>query len=161
MEGYDSKLLAEAPESSRVQKQDGYDVRILGSADNGSPSAVHIGLRSTSNHDTPVVNRQDKDGYTSPYSQFADAAQKTPFWRTRRGIIILALLALLVVGAAVGGGVGGALGSKNHKTTSPSNGSDQGGSDGSGGQGGSDTNQGTSPQSSSVGDGVTTSSTIR
>jgi len=161
MEGYDSKLLAEAPETSQVQKQDGYDVRILGGADVGSASAVHIGLRSTSNHDAPGVNRQDKDGYTSPYSQFADATRKTPFWRTRRGMIILALLALLVVGAAVGGGVGGALGSKNHKSTSPSSGSDQGGSDGSGGQGGSDTNQGTSPQSSSAQAGIATSSTIR
>lgn len=137
--------------------QDGYDVRILGGADNGSTSAVHIGLRSTSNHDSPAVPRQDKDGYAPPYSQFTDSPRKIPFWRTTRGKVLLAILAVVILGAAIGGGVGGALGGK-HNSGASDGSTPSGGSDGSGGQGGSDTNQGTSPQSAAGGNVASVSS---
>ena len=38
--------------------------------------------------------------------------KKVPWHKTTKGIVILAILALVIVGAAVGGGVGGALSGK-------------------------------------------------
>lgn len=37
-------------------------------------------------------------------------ARKVPFWRTRNGLITLAIAAIVIVGAVVGGAVGGTVG---------------------------------------------------
>ena len=60
-------------------------------------------------------------GATKEYTSLGDRGEndsktdeKVPWHRTTKGIIILTVLALVVIGAAVGGGVGGALSGKSN-----------------------------------------------
>jgi len=147
--GYDRGLLAEAPEASKAERQEGYNVNLL-DRDRGDATSPHTHPppRSVSNHDGNFIPRQGKADYSSPYQEFSGGPKTIPFWRTAKGMIIIAVLTVVVLGAAIGGGVGGGLSHGNHGNRTSSNlGS------------GSDTNQGTSPQSAStvVGQNVATS----
>lgn len=121
--------------------QKGYDVAIL-SPGQQEPSAE---ARPTSTADGGFPPSQlPKSAVASPYHEFSGPPKTKPLWRTTKGRVLIALIALVVIGAALGGGLGGGLHHKSN-TSQPAS----GGSDGSGSADGSDTNQGTSPQSAS------------
>ncbi|KAL0577414.1 hypothetical protein V5O48_004580 [Marasmius crinis-equi] len=96
---YDQSLLASAPETTKQMRQEGYNSDILNAPkksnsinthgnrdlESGTASKEHLALTST----TPIPSR------------------RVPFYRTRKGMIIIAVAALVVIGAVVGGAVGG------------------------------------------------------
>ncbi|TFK37309.1 hypothetical protein BDQ12DRAFT_685651 [Crucibulum laeve] len=97
---YDESLLASAPAATSAQLQNGYNVDLL------SPGKA-----------TPPVTRDTEAAYASKehVHHLATPQRRTPFWRTTKGIIIMVIAALVVIGAVVGGAVGG---SKKGKTAS-------------------------------------------
>lgn len=135
---YDEKLLLQAPRIAKAEAREGYDVDILGSEMQGA--------RSASNHDAAFPPAPGIHGaFAADEAQHAKPPRPS-FWRSTRGKMLIALIVILVLAAAIGGGVGGALGNRSKSTTGH-------GITGSDGPSGSDTNQGTSSQSSSDGSG--------
>jgi len=148
---YDVNLLHAAPDASTAQKQAGYNVDLLAASQqkDGPPDDPVL---STSNHDPVHPFRREKDSHLPTRSPLNGTEEKVPFWRRKTGRIVLALLAIVIVGAVVGGAVGGVLSHKSKKSSGDNSGM---GSDGSGNSSGSDTNQGTTPLTSSrLGQGV-------
>ncbi|CAE7209433.1 unnamed protein product [Rhizoctonia solani] len=145
---YDENLLAQAPEVTQGQRQEGYDADIL----NPSPPPSRTPAPSQPYRDHPDVesgsSAHDKHLAAGGYDHISQSAKK-PFWKTPKGIIILAVLALAVLAAVVGGAVGGTVG-KNKNNSSPQNTSD-------GAAGGS----GNSPVSSSTAVSPTPASTAQ
>lgn len=47
-----------------------------------------------------------------PYNAYTAPAAAVPFWRTRKGMIIIFVAAIVIIGAVVGGAVGGTVGKK-------------------------------------------------
>ncbi|GLB44290.1 hypothetical protein LshimejAT787_1602200 [Lyophyllum shimeji] len=90
---YDQNLLAAAPAATKAQLQEGYTTDLL-NPDHGKatppPSTPAPDL------ERGLVNKE----YLSP-------ARAPPFWRTRKGIIIIAVAAVVVLAAVIGGAVGG------------------------------------------------------
>jgi len=137
---YDRGLLAAAPQVEKAEARKGYDVAIL---DPTQQDAVGD-LQAPNTDGAFAVSQQKQTGF-SPHQDFSGPPKSIPLWRTTRGHVAIAILVLVIIGAALGGGLGGGL---HHKsaTSQPTTG---GGSDGSGSSNGSDTYQGTSPQSAS------------
>ncbi|KAL1730184.1 hypothetical protein FB107DRAFT_264955 [Schizophyllum commune] len=112
---YDEGLLAEAPKATKAQLQEGYNPDILAPQRPATTSPTRdIESKGASPAATPAL-------YTS-------TPRKLPFWRTKKGMIGLAILAIVIVGAVVGGAVGGTVGKSDGKsggdgdlTSSPSN----------------------------------------
>ncbi|KAK0502523.1 hypothetical protein EDD18DRAFT_695097 [Armillaria luteobubalina] len=134
MSGYDEALLAEAPAATKTQLQEGYNPDIL-----------------RPNRTTPVRNDTDPDPESQsgpptskehlPLSaESSPPSRRIPFWRTRKGIIIIVIAVIVVIGAVVGGAVGGTVGK-----SSSSNSSDNSVQGGGGG-----TQSGITPASSSA-----------
>ncbi|VDB99486.1 unnamed protein product [Peniophora sp. CBMAI 1063] len=118
---YDERLLAEAPQATRAAKQEGYNVDLL--------NQPHPAGGSSNSLQDPVPAQAvtpNRNAYTPPTPADADAvpqlypSRKTPWYRTTRGIIILAVVALVIIGAVVGGAVGGTVGkSKSNNSAVP------------------------------------------
>jgi hypothetical protein len=104
MASYDSTLLASAPAATKTQLQEGYTTDLL-EKPTASPAHsrpdLHDGRDSTSgtpNHQRDLERQQ----------AFAAAPPtKVPWYRTTKGLIILAVAFVVIIAAAVGGGVGG------------------------------------------------------
>ncbi|KJA26537.1 hypothetical protein HYPSUDRAFT_75351 [Hypholoma sublateritium FD-334 SS-4] len=98
---YDQSLLASAPAATRAQMQDGYNPDILNEkpaaptppASNSRQNLEAYGNGST----TPALAQEG--AYVSP--------SKTPFYRTKKGIIVILVVLAVIIGAVVGGAVGG------------------------------------------------------
>ncbi|KZV70548.1 hypothetical protein PENSPDRAFT_651427 [Peniophora sp. CONT] len=106
---YDERLLAEAPQTTRAAKQEGYNVDLLNQP---HPAGSSSSLQEPTAAQPVNPNR---NAYTPPATAASDAPQlytthKTPWYRTTRGILILAIAALVIIGAVVGGAVGGTVG---------------------------------------------------
>ncbi|KAI6164014.1 hypothetical protein EDD17DRAFT_409469 [Pisolithus thermaeus] len=119
--GYDQNLLVDAPEASRAQLQEGYNVDILeGGRSRRSPS-----VRSPAGSATPAppaaappppvsqgplvlaaAENGSKEQFVESGGAYA-SKPRTGFWRSRNGIIIIFVIILVVIGAVVGGAVGG------------------------------------------------------
>ncbi|EUC54130.1 transmembrane protein, putative [Rhizoctonia solani AG-3 Rhs1AP] len=107
---YDENLLAQAPEVTQGQRQEGYDADILNPSPPptsrtpapSQPYRDHLDVESGS-------SGHDKHLAAGGYGHVGQSAKK-PFWKTPKGIIILAVLALVVIAAVVGGAVGGTVG---------------------------------------------------
>ncbi|KAJ3807749.1 hypothetical protein F5876DRAFT_67857 [Lentinula aff. lateritia] len=98
---YDSSLLAAAPQATREMRQEGYNPHILDQEQKKSNASL-----------APVVGGSANDLTSKEYppnSNLRDpsALPKTPFYRTRKGIIIIAILAIVIIAAIIGGAVGG------------------------------------------------------
>jgi hypothetical protein len=136
---YDQHLLASAPAPTKAQIQGGYDTRIL-----REPSPAPIPRRNSipsrqastaPGHDLESANlSKEHIAPTSP-------ASRTSFWRSTKGKLTVAVLAIVIIAAVVGGAVGGTV-NKDKKTTSGSSSSDSevgsgssGGNNGGGGIG--------------------------
>ncbi|KAI6118421.1 hypothetical protein F5141DRAFT_1290407 [Pisolithus sp. B1] len=118
---YDQNLLVDAPQASRAQLREGYNVDILeGGRPRRSPS-----VRSPAGSATPappaaappppvpqgpLVLAAAENGSKEQFVQSSGVyASKPPtgFWRSRNGIITFIVIILVVIGAVVGGAVGG------------------------------------------------------
>ncbi|CAE6417488.1 unnamed protein product [Rhizoctonia solani] len=109
---YDENLLAQAPEVTQGQRQEGYDADILNSS---PPPPSRTPVPSQPYRDHPDVesgsSAHDKHIAASGYDQASQPAKK-PFWKTPKGIIIIAVLAIAIVAVVVGVAVGVTLGGK-------------------------------------------------
>ncbi|KAF5329542.1 hypothetical protein D9619_009363 [Psilocybe cf. subviscida] len=123
MASYDSTLLASAPAATKSQLQEGYATDLL-EKPTASPSQsrpdLHNGSSSNIHRD---VERQQP---------LPPTKAKVPWYRTTKGIIILAVAFIVIIAAAVGGGVGGSKKKKNNDDAV----SQGAGSAGAGGQSG-------------------------
>jgi len=131
MSSYDQNLLGEAPRATRAQLQQGYSVDLLEQP--AEPPRRTPSLRSPTPHVpqsgpaaiavplTPAIPENSSgEKFDSPVP-LPTSKPKTSFWRTRNGIITLAVLALVVIGAVVGGAVGGTVGKKSNNTIAATN----------------------------------------
>ncbi|KAG9310896.1 hypothetical protein JVU11DRAFT_8754 [Chiua virens] len=130
MSSYDQNLLDEAPKATRAQLQ-GYNVDLLEQPPRRTPSMRTPAPQTPYPQSrTPVPlpltpgipETNSKEKFSSPaYTSKSAEPTRTSFWRTRNGIITIAILILVVVGAAVGGAVGGTVGKKtSSKAVTPS-----------------------------------------
>lgn len=120
---YDQSLLATTPEVSRAAKQESYNVDLL----EERPPTTHVlesasgpggamGLNGGMNKEisyTSLPTRASRpaafreEGYHRPINR--------PWYRRPVGIVIIAIVSIVIVGAIVGGAVGGTVGHhKNH-----------------------------------------------
>ncbi|KAJ8075784.1 hypothetical protein AAF712_004658 [Marasmius tenuissimus] len=103
---YDQSLLAAAPETTKQMRQEGYNPDILSAP-------------KTSNASNTNLNRDLESGITAskerlgPNSATPIPPRRVPFYRTTKGMVIIGIAALVVIGAIVGGAVGGTRKKKN------------------------------------------------
>ncbi|KAG8720638.1 hypothetical protein FRC08_018633 [Ceratobasidium sp. 394] len=124
---YDEKLLDRAPEVTKGQRQEGYDADILKPTPPPPSRSPALDLNE---------QNADIESGTSPNEKHLAAGgydpvdhPPKPFWKTTKGLIILAVVALVIIAAAVGGGVGGSVGKhKNNNAVVPASGSSTTGS---------------------------------
>ncbi|OCB85970.1 hypothetical protein A7U60_g6864 [Sanghuangporus baumii] len=113
---YDKALLDEAPEVTPQQRQRFYDADLLNDdrQRDGLPAgaAAPIAARSNTDLEAGVVHgKRSKEYAQLPLSSTAiRSSTKTPWYKTRKGIIGLVILAIVIIGAVVGGAVGGTVG---------------------------------------------------
>ncbi|KAH7103756.1 hypothetical protein BKA62DRAFT_768687 [Auriculariales sp. MPI-PUGE-AT-0066] len=108
---YDARLLEQAPEISRAEKQEGYNVDLLDrSASVGATphQYSHAGLPLPVS--TPAAPSTAHG--VAPY-------RKPKFWQTLHGRVIIGIVALAVLAAIIGGAVGGVLAGKNKNDKKP------------------------------------------
>ncbi|KAF9522603.1 hypothetical protein CPB83DRAFT_899482 [Crepidotus variabilis] len=107
---YDENLLAAAPVATKAQLQSGYTTDLLDSKANTQrvPSS-----RRTDDLESGHAY-VDKTA-TSSSPSHTPVAAPIPFYRTKKGRIIIAIGALLVLAAIIGGAVGGTVGNKKSK----------------------------------------------
>ncbi|KAF5378536.1 hypothetical protein D9615_007193 [Tricholomella constricta] len=113
---YDQDLLAAAPAATKAQLQEGYTTDLLNpdhgkatppaSASQADPELGHVQKESTSHVPT---------------------TRTLPFWRTKKGMIIIAAVAsAIIVGAVIGGAVGGTAHRRKKDTSEAGQGQSQG-----------------------------------
>ncbi|KAG7442071.1 uncharacterized protein BT62DRAFT_922889 [Guyanagaster necrorhizus] len=109
MSGYDQALLAEAPAATKAQLQEGYNPDIL--RPNRTPPVLSDTEPDPESQSGPPTSKEHlplSAGSSSPL-------RRIPFWRTRKGIIIIVIAVIVVIGAVVGGAVGGTVGKSSNK----------------------------------------------
>jgi len=103
---YDERLLDSAPKATKAAKQEGYNVNLLDSGNSETPMNART---------APTV-----DGHASleagvpPTKESYDSSYSLPWYRQKKGRIIILVVAIIIIGAVVGGAVGGTLASKNN-----------------------------------------------
>ncbi|KAK0477594.1 hypothetical protein IW261DRAFT_268164 [Armillaria novae-zelandiae] len=121
MSGYDEALLADAPAATRAQLQEGYNPDIL--RPNRTPP-----VRNDSDPDPESQSGPPTSKEHLPLSaESSPPLRRIPFWRTRKGIIIIVIAVIVVIGAVVGGAVGGTVGKSSSSSSSSSDNSVEGG----------------------------------
>lgn len=79
---------------------------------NGRPETPPKPIHTRKSVHPPARARvQEENVPPLPVNHLPD--RKLPFWRTTKGLIIIAIVAVVVIGAIVGGAVGGTVGHKN------------------------------------------------
>ncbi|KAF8269598.1 hypothetical protein EI94DRAFT_1799014 [Lactarius quietus] len=112
---YDHTLLSSVPGPTRAEKQEGYDVDLLdGSRDRRAPTPPTNGVPSEPNGATALdyspgaVSYARKEESAAATNEYEAVEKRVPWYRTRKGIIAIAVVLLvIIIAAAVGGGVGG------------------------------------------------------
>ncbi|KAI0370976.1 hypothetical protein BV20DRAFT_966086 [Pilatotrama ljubarskyi] len=99
---YDERLLASAPAASRAEKQEGYDIDLLDDRHHGARGV------STTPPPVPILASNHAKAEVGGYTYASRPA--TPWYKTRKWVIICVLGGLVVIGAIVGGAVGGTVG---------------------------------------------------
>jgi len=158
MADYDQSLLKDT-KVSKAARQEGYNVDLLNDRSMEAPltgSRTPEGRTSTRQLTDPEIGQAPST--TKEYdpviatSSTPVGRRKVPFWRTKKGIIILSVVAVVIVAAIVGGVVGGVLG--NRKSSSPNSGPGAGSGSGNGTESGSGNSNGAGTgQSSGSGSG--------
>ncbi|KAF8885652.1 hypothetical protein BD779DRAFT_1673608 [Infundibulicybe gibba] len=92
---YDETLLAAAPKATKEMLQEGYNPDLL-AANRAKPQQAPF-----INSSNPELGLKEQNGYA------ARTARPVPFWRTRKGMIIIFLVVIAVLAAIIGGAVGG------------------------------------------------------
>ncbi|KAK1230707.1 hypothetical protein PQX77_006193 [Marasmius sp. AFHP31] len=136
MSSYDHTLLGDAPALTKQMRQEGYNPDLLQSQPPPESQNQH----------------QQIPPHEKPLSQ-----QRSPFWRTTKGIIIIAVVILVIIGAVVGGAVGGTVGKHNGSGNSTAPGGGDNGNITAPGGGDNSTNPTTGNSTSSEGIGNSTS----
>ncbi|KAJ3573285.1 hypothetical protein NP233_g2538 [Leucocoprinus birnbaumii] len=116
---YDEKLLSQAPEVTKADLQDGYNADLLREANVKRTTSTRIAptpppLRSNSDHQ---FHQHDKDIESAaaplqPKENVIYQEPRKPWWRTVKGIAVIAVVAIIIILAAV---LGGVLGSRKSK----------------------------------------------
>jgi len=127
---YDEQFYAKAPFAPREARQGGYDIESerpyhdlpIPSRTTGvgvPPAGVGASFPPPAREMIPRL--EEGQGAGKEYTSLGDRGKydskgdkKIPWYKTTKGIIILTVLALVVIGASVGGGVGGALSGKSN-----------------------------------------------
>ncbi|SJL06933.1 uncharacterized protein ARMOST_10275 [Armillaria ostoyae] len=104
MSGYDEALLAEAPAATRAQLQEGYNPDIL--RPNRTPPVRNDTDPDPESQSGPPTSKE----HLPLSAESSPPLRRIPFWRTRKGIIIIVIAVIVVIGAVVGGAVGGTVG---------------------------------------------------
>ncbi|KAI6023221.1 hypothetical protein BKA83DRAFT_4274114 [Pisolithus microcarpus] len=119
---YDQNLLVDAPQASRAQLREGYDVDLLESRQPQRSPSVRSPMGAATPAppagaappppvpQVPLVLAGAGNGSKEQFVESGGAyASKPPtgFWRSRKGIITVVVIILVVIGAVVGGAVGG------------------------------------------------------
>jgi len=117
--GYDEVLLASAPAPTKGMVQSGYATDLL--VDKPKPSR-RTDLeanrhKSLSSRHGSVPNTGKSTAEYQPVATRFTPTKRTPFYRTRRGIIILVIIAIVLLAAIIGGAVGGSLANKKDSKT--------------------------------------------
>jgi hypothetical protein len=151
---YDQNLLNDAPEVSTSQRQEGYTLDLLNDQGRRStpaprpsrtPAPTNPAVGSGNGRGTPVSNEGgygSKPEIDAEVAGFKSSTQRVPFYRTTKGIIIIALATVAVIAIAVGAGVGAGTKKKNKGNptdvsgTTPTTPSSGGSSTDSGGENG-------------------------
>ncbi|KAK0200489.1 hypothetical protein DFS33DRAFT_161819 [Desarmillaria ectypa] len=116
MSGYDQALLAEAPAATKAQLQEGYNPDIL-RPNRTSP------VRSDTDPDPESQSGPPTSKEHLPLSAGSSPPlRRIPFWRTRKGIIIIVIAVIVVIGAVVGGAVGGTVGKSSNNNNNAAKG---------------------------------------
>jgi len=97
---YDANLLASAPKATKEQLQSGYTTDLL----KPKPKS-----RRTRDLEAGQVDQKNTESSPAP-SKIAPV----PFYRSRKGIIVISIVVIVVLGAVIGGAVGATQGKKAH-----------------------------------------------
>jgi len=104
---YDQNLLADAPAATKAQLQEGYTTDLLNPNHGKATPPL---LASQADPERGLVNKE-YNGHASP--------RPLPFWRTKKGLIIIAIAAVVIIAVVVGGAVGGSKHKKTNLNTGP------------------------------------------
>lgn len=107
MSAYDESLLKDT-QVTRAERQEGYNVDLLNekppSRAQSPPAPVHARI---SVQQSPINNRTNDEEF--PPIPVNNIEKNRPFWRTTKGIALMAVVAVIVLGAIIGGAVGGTV----------------------------------------------------
>ncbi|KAF9039898.1 hypothetical protein BJ165DRAFT_344302 [Panaeolus papilionaceus] len=119
--GYDEKLLADAPAVDKGMLQGGYTTDLLEKpkASPTPPPDLEAGRKQ------PPRSSQRDYSNPPPSSKPAPLPEKTPFFRTTKGIVVIVVAFIVILAAVVGGAVGGTK-KKNNKVDAQSSGNSTG-----------------------------------
>ncbi|KAM6493069.1 hypothetical protein JOM56_011203 [Amanita muscaria] len=115
MGSYDESLLRDAPVATRKQLQEGYTTDLLAShkslnrTQSPLPDGATAAIPPTALRADLEQGQRSQDGfnhYTPLSEKVIPSSNRIPFWRTTKGIIIIAVLAIIIVGVVVGAAVG-------------------------------------------------------
>ncbi|KAI0752032.1 hypothetical protein C8Q74DRAFT_348762 [Fomes fomentarius] len=136
MSGYDERLLASAPAATRAEKQEGYNIDLL------EDGRKNNNIRSTTNTPPPVPvlstdhSQAEAGGYTTApvptRNGYASVAPPTPWYKTRKWLIIFLVGGVVIIAAVVGGAVGGTVGKSKSSEPAQSTNPEAGGAERSG-----------------------------
>ncbi|KAF8596946.1 hypothetical protein BDV93DRAFT_42000 [Ceratobasidium sp. AG-I] len=98
---YDEKLLDVAPQVTKGQRQEGYDADILNPTPPPATRSVGHGYSDNTADVESGASQREKHLAAGGYDPMESPAKK-PFWKTPKGLIILAVIAVVIIAAAVG-----------------------------------------------------------
>ncbi|KAI0350936.1 hypothetical protein OH77DRAFT_1430336 [Trametes cingulata] len=120
---YDERLLASAPAATRAEKQEGYDIDLLDDR--------HHGARGVSTSPPPAVPILAPNHAKAEVGGYSYAPSRvTPWYKTRKWVVIFVIGALVIIGAIVGGAVGGTVGGDKKSNAAATKSGDPGGATG-------------------------------
>ena len=110
--------------SRNFDPQEGYSVALLEEASNPQiPDAPAVTVHSRKPVHPPENSLlQEEKVPPIPVNEFGKYDIKRPFWRTTKGLAIIAVITVVIIGAIVGGAVGGTVSRKNKNSIKGSGG---------------------------------------
>jgi len=118
---YDQHLLGAAPEATKEQRQEGYNIDLLKQS-----RTHHVGTSSPPNltpRSTDVESALPRPKEYNGVVVGKPVASHTSFFRSTKGRIVMLIIVIIIIGAVVGGAVGGTVGKhKNNTAVKPSSG---------------------------------------
>ncbi|KAG7085876.1 hypothetical protein E1B28_003409 [Marasmius oreades] len=98
---YDQSLLAEAPKATKQMRQEGYNPDILKKNENANRD-LERGLGTGASKERLAGTSTPRPSLTP-----TPTPRSPPFYRTKKGVIVIVIATLVVLGAVIGGAVGG------------------------------------------------------